>query len=762
MSRLKFTTFLLGTAASLLGAGPSLAQEALEEIVVTARRQEESLQRTPVSVSALSGDMLDRLNLTQVDRIAQFTPNVSLTESSGAIGGIAPFIRGIGNQEPLLTVDSPVGIYLNGVYIGRQSGALFDLLDLARVEVLRGPQGTLFGRNTTGGAINMVTRRPDETFGAEQKFTIGSFGEFDARTLLRSGAIGNSPISATLGYSHRQNNGWVDNVVAPRSQDPGAVRSDAGFVALAGDWGGFKADYLFDYSFRRGKTLAFQIAAVSPDVRNYYNLSPVFLGDPLTVQVERLGTIRQENGPRQFSQVMGHSLTLQQEISDALTVKSITGYRQWRANQYTVYAEPNLQGVVLDPNTFAFAGIRNVTPFHAPLEVHQRQWSQELQVLGQVDRWKYVGGLYYFSEDVGEYNPTPFTFVLPGGQAGLPLSPTQAYTGDSRSYAAFGQASFTPPILDDKLSLTAGLRYTTDKRSLDQNNPATPGTPALSRSASKTFHNLAFNTSVDYQWTDTVMTYARVGSGYRSGGFNARAPAGSSTQLFTFNPEKALTVEGGFKTEFFDRRLRANAAGFYTRYRSLQVAQYTGGQGTTQNANARFTGFEVEAQAIPMRGLTIDASIGYVKPEYTRFPYPDPTSATGALADFAGQAHFPYVPKWTSHVGAEYAIGEVGPGVLSVRADYTTSSKRRFHALNLPNANPFNDVIADPGNRSLSARLTLSEVALGPASGEISLWSENITNHDNVVSGIDFGGLGFAGRSYGPPRRVGVDLRLSY
>ncbi|MFD2498239.1 TonB-dependent receptor [Rhizorhabdus histidinilytica] len=208
----------------------------LEEIIVTARRREEAMQDTPISVSALSSASLERSNVQALDDITRLMPNVAIQAQSGFLAGNTAFIRGIGSQEPLLSVDSPVGIYIDGVYIGRNNASNLELVDLERIEVLRGPQGTLFGRNTTGGAISMVTKKPASEFGVEQKVTVAQYDEYAARTRIDTGLLGETGLSATLSYMHRQRDGWLNNKYAKGSHTQGALNTDAVWAKVHGEW----------------------------------------------------------------------------------------------------------------------------------------------------------------------------------------------------------------------------------------------------------------------------------------------------------------------------------------------------------------------------------------------------------------------------------------------------------------------------------------------------------------------------------------------
>ncbi len=767
----KASCICLWSMGSLILSVPAMAREQsgerapaskqsaarIDDIVVTARRQREPMQDAPLSVTALSGEALERINANQIDKMAQVTPNVVLSVTPGSLTALAPFIRGIGNQDPLLTLDSPVGIYLDGVYLGRNAGSNLNLVDIERVEVLRGPQGSLFGRNTTGGAISVISRAPADTPGGSAKLGYGRFQEWNARLMLDSGRIGSSGIAIKAAYAHQRRNGYVDNPYAPSRDDPGALRGDSFWVRANGSFGKLTADYTFDYSLMRGQQPGFQITALSPDAAAYFGASPFFGGSSIVVADKRLSTLPlRYAGQHMRNRTQGHALTLEYAASDAIALKSITSWRKWTGFQPNNYTRPGMMGFVLDPVTYAPAGVAPVVTFYSDNRQRQSQFSQEFQLLGKSGRWSYVAGLYYFREKVAEHNVSIITFPLAGGQAGLNLSPETYYDGVSKSLALFGQVSFQASA---PLELTLGARYTVDKRRIHQDNPVSIGGAALDREGHSKFDNFSFNGTVKYRWSPAFMTYARIGTGYRSGGFNGRAT--SPNDPFAYRPEKATSYEAGFKSDLLDRRLRINGTVFHTIYKDLQVAQFAGVfSGSTRNASAKYTGFELELTAKPVSAVGLDASLGYVKPRYKQFPYPDPASP-GTLKNYADQAYFPYVPNWSVHLGGDYTV-PLDFGRLILRGDYSYSSKRHFFALSLPNANPLNEAIRDPGQNLLSARLSLSDVNLGSSKLEASVFGENLLNDQLRTSGIDFGSLGFAGVTYGMPRRWGVEVKLDF
>jgi len=743
------------------GETPPAAQEKdddrLDEIVVTARRREEGLQKAPVSVSAISAESLEQTNVQQVDKVSQLVPNVALTPTPSFLGGNTAFIRGIGAQDPSLALDTPVATYIDGVLIARNLSSNLDLVNVERIEVLRGPQGTLFGRNTTGGAISITTKKPSRDFGIEQGFGLASFGEWYSRTLFETGELSGSGIAVSVAFVHRERNGYVDNPFAPGNLDPGAINSDAMVAKVHGDWGSVRATYSFDYNNMVGVPAAFQWRYATNAVKNYFATQTT--GNTQVITPDYQSTL----GLRPLAQtikIKGHALTLEADLSDNLTLKSITGYRDYDAIMTTAYSPPGIFGP-----TGTTGVIREVFIYQANAKhEYASSFSQELQLLGTYEGFNFVGGLFYFEEDGGEVNPSQYIFISPSFAGptnplgGNLLSSLAAYDVKTKSYAAFAQGSFRPGGPDGKLEITLGARFTRDEKSAVQ-------TAAIARTGSDSWNNFSYQGTLSYQWSDDVMTYAKFGTGYRSGGFNVRAS--SVGQRFDFPPEKATAGEVGIKSEFFDRRVRLNASLWYTDYKDLQTTVYTntaGGaaSGFTNPAKATFQGFEAEFTSIPFRHFTLSASIGYTDADYKELFFPAP--GTGVITNYADISHFVYVPKWTANASAQYEVPETGFGDLMFRVDYSTKSRRWFHQNNLATLNPFNDQISSPAHYNLDARISLSNIPLGMSRGSLGLsaYVENLTDRHYPVSGIDFGALGFAGNVFNMPRRFGLDLKFKY
>jgi len=760
-------------AAPAASAAPNAGRPQLEDIVVTARRTSEALQDTPVSITAFSEDFLDRQNIQQVDEIAQFTPNLIISAQPSSLSAASILIRGVGQTEPSAVAEPGVGMYLDGVYIARTGGAILDLVELERIEVLRGPQGTLFGRNTIGGAVQLVSRVPSDEPGVIGKAGYGSFDTWYGKATVDTGYIGGSPFKATVSYLHRESEGWVNNRLS--KHDPYGINSDSVWVRVRGDISDkFTVDYSFDWNDRNGQPAYFQLVGASPAVAEYYGRSESLGGDPFIFSRDRLREGLQEgytDRKGRYSRTskarsQGHALTLQYEAGDYMTIKSITAYRKFFQDTILgLSGNGELLGVVFDPTSPTLTSVQRVTTYqgnNAPQD--QRQWSQEVQVTGEVGDFNYVGGAYYFHEKASEDNHQFLTAVVEASDAikalnpgleyiGFNLNPRAYFGGVSESYALFGQVSWSPQALDNRLELTGGLRYTWDYKSLFIWKD-----PTETLRQAKTEDNLSWLASVNYEFSDDMMAYVRVSTGYKSGGFNPRV-----TEKNPFDAETVISYEAGIKAEWFDRRFRTNLAIYRTNYDDRQINQFSSSEegAVTYILNAgkaEIQGVELEVVAAPVTGLTLNGSLGYTDAEFKRFDFFDP--ATNTIIDVADEARFSNVPKWTYSIGAQYDFPAFDFGQLSAQVDYSYRSKMYF--MPLDRVNIFNEDVASPGQGTLNGRLTLSEIALGGGEAELSLWTKNLLDNDKIAYGIDFGGLGFGGAYFAEPRSFGVDLKVRY
>ena len=810
---------------ALIALQPVRAQEAaqpaasnsggLEEIVVTARKTEEKLQVAPLSVTALTASKLEAQNVTTAVGLNGLIPNLQITQGSGYGTSVNLTIRGVNQADNVLTNDSPIAVYIDGVYNARAMGGLFDLVDLERVEVLRGPQGTLFGRNTTGGAINFITKGPTNDFSIEEKIAYGSYGDFRTRTEVNTGLIADTGLSALIAYSHHQSDGYVRNLLTAPDDGFGSLASDSFFFALHGDLtDNLSFDYKIDYTNEHDQPEADSLTYASPVDAAYFGASPNFTlngqrGAPLVLSSGRLGTDSVYNAdPPNHDEIYGHALTVNYDFSDLLQLKSITAYRSMADDSHSDQAG---QGLLLGPvlnSTTGAVSIQQVAPFQTlcpgdtpnfPSNTcdHQRQYqiSEEFQAKGSWDDFKYLGGLFFFDEKVHEQDPEFLTVVLPvaylglppayvpyyesipsikaaGGNVGIQAYPVTNYFSESKSFAAYEQVSYKPEFLDDKFEFTSGLRYTFDQKTIQQRDFSANSPPAIQNDPSeyanfyngaKNFHNLSYLLSADYQFTDDIMGYGRISSAYKSGGFSAR------THADEYDPETDTSYEVGVKSEFFEHRVRINADVFYTQYDNAQINVFTedpvthaAASVTTNAGSLNYTGGELEFNVIPAKNWLVDGSFGYTDPQFNTFSTAIPPSTV--KQNLASQAIDNYASKMTYALGVQYDFDPFSFGDLSVRADYNFQSPKTFHPLTI--LSPLNPIIKSTNYHNLSAYALLKDIETSYGSWQLKAYGANLINQQQRYAGIDFeivsGVSNFGNNSYQPPRTFGGELTFKF
>lgn len=751
-----FGAIAAGETASAQEAPAAQAEafDGLEEITVTARRREENLQDTPISVTALTGDALDAMNVQDLQRISNFAPGLQISSLPGS-AGVSVSIRGISASDPILTNEPSIGIYTDGVYINPLGAGKADLLDIERIEVLRGPQGTLFGRNTTGGAMQIYTRRPSPDAGVEARVAYATDNDVLGRVSVNTGDF-LPGWRAMLSYQHRQNDGWVDNTDQPGDWDPGAAQSQSARLAVQGDIGDLTVDYTGAMVRRRDLPPHTQIVFALPDYLALGDTSVGLGGDTLRVSSGPLDTIRLARAPRSVGDTEEHTLTLSYEISPELSIKSISGWRTFDNDETYVFGSTaGLTLPVLDPVTFLPVGIQSGL---LPSTAHQTrsfdQFSQEFQVSGELERLQYTAGLYYYDFGYDEQLPQQVVVSI-GGAAALVLPGNSAYFGDTRSSAAFGQVSYTPPIFGDDLEVTLGVRYTEDDKEVTIT--AFPPSGPVQNVIAQSYDNTSYNLTLDYNFTSDFSMYLRYGTGYRAGGINARAFRG-----VPYLPEEATVYEAGVKSEWWDRRVRFNASVYQTDYDNFQTGGPMGVDpdagfvtDTINAGRARYRGVEAELTVAPVEGLTLVADLAYVDPEFESFEF--------GGADVSDVARFIYMSEEQFHLGAHYEFAPWSVGTLSAHVDYSYMSGPYFSVF-APTTVPAGT--ADPtrgeGREELSARITLGDIRVADGVAEVSLFGQNLTDDRYKTTAVDFGALGFVAGAFNRPRMVGIEARLAF
>jgi iron complex outermembrane recepter protein len=676
--------------------------ETLESVIVTARRREESLQDTPVAITALSADALQRQQVVSTTDLDKVAPNIQF-HSYGTLTGnnsaAQVFIRGIGQSDATPAVDPGVGVYIDDVYMGRAVGAAMEFRDIASVQILRGPQGTLFGRNTIGGAVLLTSNDPGTDAGNSVRVGLGEdnlreiFGAFDLPL--------SDDWSARLALGMKQRDGYVTRV--SDGKDLGDEDMRTGQVAVRYQPSDsfkvlLRADYTKEdengspFVFRamnEGATFvgAASIAAGCPNILDPF--PPPLLVGPLADprcgnDAQALGEFR-NGGTYPASSTLdnrGASLVASWDVNDVFSLKSITADRR-----------------------LEWTGTRDAdnTPLlilHTNYDSESKQFSQELQALVDTEKLDGVIGAYYFDEESFD------RLLVPLGNPGTSYD-TQRVSMDSEARAAFTEWTFQ---FTDAFSATAGIRYTKETKGLQaimfNVAPATRAEPAAPTAlcpfagAPPTQTNCLFLTtnqferdfsattksaSVQYRFNESVMTYLSWSEGFKSGGFNQRynaAPPGNAP--ISFGAETAESFEIGLKLDPTDS-LRINIAAFSTEYDDIQMTYRLGVVPLLFNAGvASIDGAEVELEFMPTEDFRLDASVGYLDAKFDSITPPPPFGPVTPTATATLSSRLPFTPEFQGHVGMSYTFHPGANWLLTPRVDVSYTDEQFFDAGNSP------------------------------------------------------------------------------
>jgi iron complex outermembrane receptor protein len=759
------------------------------EMVVTARRRKEGLQSVPLAVTAFSSEDLESRNVEATTSLGQFTPNLQLDGAaalSGSSSNATAFIRGIGQNDFAIFSDPGVGVYVDDVYMGRSIGGVLDVVDLERVEVLRGPQGTLFGRNTIGGAVLLTSKRPTYNPEGYVEQTGGSYFRNDIRAMLNAPII-DRKLSLRMAVGKLNRDGYGERLrldSAGKELGGGDALGDINRVAG-------KVQVLWDPTSKlsllvsmdgtraREKSAVSSLTAApvggvpAPTFRNMFNVlvapgtgitspsgsktldSSYINKDPFKTYATGLNESNLD--------VWGVSVTPTWLLSPSVSLKSITSYRDLRAE-------------------FARDGDNTPFTYRETIEnIDQWQVSQELQISGDSfsDRLNWLGGLYFFQEGATEnanaflaqglYDTLQKMPPLPLDSAGKPdgtKAPYRPFGGSNnpanagadlmidvynhtlnRSAAGFFNATFK--ILDN-LGINAGLRLTYDKKEYWLlHRRMTSGLYIVGpdfQGPKKAWTSYDPRVGLEYQARPNVLTYATWSSGFKAGGFNGR-PLQNSSEVTEYGPERLYSYELGVKTDWFKRKLVVNVAGFYYDYRDIQMTVNQTPRLRVDNVGkARLTGFETEAQVQPIRGLRLNGAVGYLNAKFTELGQNLlPTQTLPVTAD----SKLMKAPKMTASGGAEYTFGlPKRCGSFGARVDYSYRTK------------VYNDVsntesIAQKSFGLLGARLSWQSEK---ETWNLAAFGTNLTNEIYRVSGAASPSFGVAESSYGRPLELAARL----
>jgi iron complex outermembrane receptor protein len=727
------------------------AGDALERVTVTAQKREGDLQTTPISISVFGGqDMEDRHIQSLEDLGDGAIPSLRVEPFFTRSSALIISMRGIGamldaNQP---NRDQGVGVYVDGVYLGRAQGLGAALYDVERIEVAKGPQGTLFGRNTEGGAISIVTRKPSGEFGMNATAGVSNFGGYKAEDHIDLPAF--HDVSVKIDALATARDGTVTD---PLMGQPNFNSYDKRGLRLAARWAPspeFSADYAYDNSYdattpyyaqllTRGSVAMSPLAALQPDRARTANL-----GVPLQMSV---------------GETNGNTLIFDWKLATDLELKSISSFRQMTQTQYDD-GETNLSTI------FSSNAPTGTFGRYSQANFWQHQSSEELQLIGSAPQVAFVVGAFYYHEVVRDNawtpnvmqwngNATSYTVLVPP----VPTSPfpDRASNAQSDSLAAYGQATWTPAVADGRAHLTLGGRYSSDRKegTLTQVNGALPvintagGPIAAAIPMDKTWNRFDPLAVLAYDLTPEVGVYGRWSTGYKAGGANSR-----SYTYRAFDPESVSMTEFGVKSEFLQRRARANLAVFTGTYKDAQIdfnALIVGSnRGTVETTNAAGSGHtqgvEGDFSLLLSKGLAVTASYAYNHVTLPQAPNPFANNALTAVYALN-------TPTNAASLALDYDR-DVAGATLHAHVDANYSGAYHSGA---------SDPTLTDTALVVNGRVALSEMRLN-ASGarlQLSIWSRNLLNEQHVYNKSFNASLGTYG-IFNEPRTYGVDANIRF
>jgi iron complex outermembrane recepter protein len=715
---------LFGSAAVIamtIGA-PVLAQDAevasgriTDQITVTARKKEESIQDTPLAVSAITGAQLERAGIDSFDQVLNTIPNAGQSGGiAGTLQGLVS-IRGISTLVRFVGLETGVGYYVDGVYTGRPENFNQDLIDIERIEVLRGPQGALFGKNTIAGAINIITQKPTDEFTGVAEAQYGNYNHVRVRGHV-SGPLVPGKLSASLSAGYVNRDGYVKNIsgVGPdlEAVDLATFRGKLRFTPSDNTEFILSADGLID----RGEPVFFEVSDVS------------FINDPSEATPF---TVNQDQPNFLNRDIWGMSLTSNIDTGSGEWT-TILGYRNSSFDA----------GLDDDKVPVRFF----VDFFSSDVEFFSAETRYAASISDRID---YVVGAYYFNQkadNLSNFALGDFLTGFPGVEPPIDLTSSV----DSESYALFFNADIA---LSDRLSLEVGGRYVSEEKdAVHVQDDMTGIFGSTNFAITRRDNDFAPTVSLSYAVADNAMTYLRFAQGFKSAGFNTDFVVAGASNL-EVSPEFATSYEIGIKSDLADNNLRLNLAGFYTTYKDLQLSQIAGGGVSLNNAaEADIYGIEAEFAALMGEYIDINGSIGYLHATYGDFtgcPVPG-AAAVPALANCAGN-YLNLAPKWTAALGAQFTYPIGGFGDFVARADWNFRSEVFFE--------PQNTVrLSGEGRNLLNVR-----AGVVVDNWEVFGWAKNLTNETYVNFADDRSAI-FVNttQAFGAPRTYGITVRLKF
>lgn len=732
MSSSRLSLAILLAMAATPGVATAQDQDqnqGISDIVVTAQKQSENLQDVPISVSAITSETLQAQQVANIADLSNSLPNVQINSFSNSPDSAVFTIRGIGVNDADPYVGTTVSVVVDGVVVGVNTAALLSLFDIERVEVLRGPQGTLFGANTTGGVINVVTKQPTGEMGVEGEVIYGNYNHLEANAAV------NFPISDTLAGKvsilHNSMDGFFRNTGDGRRIGERNVTSLRGYLKF--EQGDYDATLIGEYVRSRNGSQTGVIVAGPGEL--FY--TPGETEDPFSF---RRGL---SNDQPDYNNRDTYSITLTQNVDSSIgEITSITNYREYSNDLYSDD----------DATTRVLLQTRRQTD--------HRQFSQELRDLIRIgDATRLIIGGFYFEQSYFLDQDGKLDGFLPG------LGQPQTQDQENQSISGFAQLYHD---LTPELRMQAGIRYSherteavsTTANTINPTGPATFDDPLIPgslivASGKRSWDRVGYKIGVDFRPVDELMLYGYYARGFKSGGFTGRIAV--AEDIGPFDPEEVDTFEIGLKADLLDRRLRVNVATFLNKYRDMQVVQnitYPSGANSASIANAgkaETKGFEIEVTAAPVAGLTLTGSLAYLDARYEEYDTRvlDPGSGNLVPVSYAGN-RLMNSPEWSASLGFNWTQ-PVGSGTLTATGQYSYTSSKYTSYTNLP--------VELVG----AVELVNASLSWGPTDGnwELGAYARNLLDEEYFNQKLSLAGIGTLA-SLGNPREFGAVFRFNF
>jgi iron complex outermembrane receptor protein len=694
----------------------------LEEVVVTAQKREESIQDVPIAVTALTGDALQEQQIVDLRSMSNTIPNVQINSFANSPDSAVFTIRGVGVNDADPYVGTTVSVVVDGVVVGTNTAALVSLFDIDRVEILRGPQGTLFGANTTGGVVNVVTKQPTGEFGGEAQLLFGNYDRIDANASLNFPITDN--LAGKISVLRTEREGYMTNTIDGDSSGDIEITTVRPYLKYTGDsW-----DATLIGEFVRTRNGSQPGLNISPADRFLSVPGYTDLGEPVFFRGQN-----RDQPDQNDRDTYGATLTMNFETGLGDWV-SITNYREYEQDLYS--DDDATENVWLQTRR----------------QIDHKQWSQELRDTIQVtDDLQWLIGAFAFHQEYFLDQDGKLDGFVPG------LGQPQTQDQENESLSAFTQLYWD---VTDRWRLQAGLRYTyeettarsTTANTLNPSGQATfeddefvlPGSSFVGE-GEESWDEVGYKLGADFRLSDEVMFYGYFAHGFKSGGFTGRITF--PEDIGPHDPEYVDTIELGIKSDLFDRRLRANLAAFFNKYDDMQIAQnitYPDGRNSARIINAakaETKGVELELTALPIDNLTLSASVAYLDAEFEDFLTPQGTDLSGNKLQDS--------PEWQTVESISYTW-PIADGGLNFFLQHSFTDEKYSYFTNLPlekidSLNLF--------NANIRWKAQDDRWSLG-------VYGRNLTDEEYYTQKLDFGVFVLAG--VGAPREYGVDFTFNW